>query len=262
MHALFISEVFSGGECHTRRCDTFDSRVICKIHKQHGTFDCTCATEIADEVFRFLKRDTNRAKHNRKLCIRTKHLGLTGDLRCKLSVRQTASREHGQFLTTNQGIEPINGRNACLDEFVWIVASRRIERFTIDIHALFRNQCRTIITRIAHTIKNATEHIHRHAEFNSMTKETCTGSINTKSVTAFKKLNKGFVVVYFEHFATAFFAVFLCNFDQFVVGNPFNTVHQHQRTNNFLNRAIFFQHFYSPPSSLMAAIWPFRSFSI
>ena len=114
---------------------------------------------------RFLKGDTHRREDNGKRFVRAAHLRLSRNLGCQIRMRQTGRRENRQFLTAHQRVQTVDGRNTGLDEFLRVVAGRRVHRQTIDIAAFLRQDLRTAVDWIAQTVKDASQHILRYAKF-------------------------------------------------------------------------------------------------
>src|SRR5207245_9842352 len=64
---------------------------------------------------------------------------LTGDLRRDHIVRQPSAREKRQFLPPNKSIHAVNCRDSSLDELAWIFPSERVDRCTVNVQIILRN---------------------------------------------------------------------------------------------------------------------------
>ena len=127
MHALLECQILSGGQGHTGRGDSFDSRVICQIGEQHRTVNRAGTAELADKELRFLIGDTNGSEDNGEIGSRiAAHLGLTGNLSRQIGMRQAGAGEDRQLLTTDQGVQAVDRGNASLDKLVGIVTGSRV----------------------------------------------------------------------------------------------------------------------------------------
>ena len=253
MHSLFVRQIFCRCQCHFRRRDTFNRRVIRQIHEQHSALDSARPAEVADKVIRFLIGDADSAEHDGEAVALAQHARLTRNLRRQLCVRQTRAGEHRQLLTANQRVQTVNGGNARLDKFTRIVARGGIQRFAVDIHPHFGNQLRAAILWLAHAVENAAEHVHRDAQFNAAPQKTRRGVGDAQAVGGFKQLHHRLVAIHFQHFAGTNFAVRLMDFHQLIVCHAADAFHQHQRANDLFNRMVLFEHQPSPPSSISAA---------
>ena len=242
VHALLISQILCSSQCHTRGSDTFNSRVIGQVHEQHGTLDSTGAAEVADKVIRFFEGNADSTEDNGELIILAQHLRLTGNLGSQLGMRQAGAGEHRQLLTTYQGVQSVNGGNAGLDKLAGVVTCSRVQRLAVNVHPLFRNQLRTIVLRTTHAVEHTSQHIHGYAQLDGTTQEAGRGIGNAQAVGRFEQLHQCLIPVHFQHLAGAFFPVALGDFNQFIVGDPGDAFHQHQRAYHFFNRMVFLEH--------------------
>ena len=133
MHPQLIGQIFRTGDGHTGGGDPFDCRVICQIHEQHRPVDGSGAAEIFNEEVRFLEGDAHGSEDHGEFLVGAPDLCLTGDLRRQLRMGQTGAGEHRQLLSPNQRVQPVNGRNARLDELSRIVPGGRVHRRTVDV---------------------------------------------------------------------------------------------------------------------------------
>ena len=109
MHSEIKGKIFGSGECHARRGDTLDCRVICQIGEQHGAVNGAGAAELIDKEFGFLIGDADRSKYNCKVAFPVQHPRLTCDLCSELCMRQTGAGEDRQLLSSDQRIQTVNG---------------------------------------------------------------------------------------------------------------------------------------------------------
>ena len=159
VHILFKRKVLCRCQRHLRRCDTLDGRIVCKIDEQDGTVESSCLAETLYEKVGFLKCDTHCCKYNGEVLILSKHLCLSSDLCGKLCMGKTGCREDRQFLTANQCVQSVDSGHAGLDKLFRIASGRRVHGQTVDIHARFRQDLRSIVNRTTQTVENAAQHI-------------------------------------------------------------------------------------------------------
>ena len=76
---------------------------------------------------------------------------------------KTGCRENRQLLTTDQGVQSIDGRNTGLDKLLRIASRCRVHGQAVDIHTLLRQDVGTAVNGLAHAVKHTAEHILRHA---------------------------------------------------------------------------------------------------
>ena len=163
MVVLFKSEVFRSSQRHAGCCDTLNGRVVCKVYKHDRAVDGARLAEAFDEEVRFLKRDTHSRKHNDERVVRAAHLSLTCDLCGKLGMGQTGSGEDRQLLAAHQRVQTVDGRNTGLDEFLRVVAGRRVHRQTVDVVAAVGQNLRTVVNGAAEAVENTTQHVFAYA---------------------------------------------------------------------------------------------------
>ena len=184
VHILLEGQIFRSSQRHTRRGDTLYRRVICKVDEKDGTVNGARLFEAFRKEIGFLKGDSHGCEYNRKGFAGSAHLRLTGNLRAKLGMRQTGSRENRQLLTPDQGIQTINGGHARLDELIGVISGCRIHRQTVDVPALVRQDLRSLVNGTAQAVEDAAQHIGRHAQLHGSSQEThlAVGQVNSRGV--------------------------------------------------------------------------------
>ena len=155
---------------------------------------------------------------------------------------QTGCREYRQFLTSDKGIQSVNGGYTGLYELLGIASGGRIHRQAIDIHSLLGDYLGAAVNRSAESVKDAAEHIGRNAELHLPAGEAhlAVGEVDSGGI--FKQLNKCVRAVYFEHAAAAGLAVCQLYLAELVIFNSLDLAHEHKRSRNLLNSSVFFRH--------------------
>ena len=259
VHIALECEILCGSECHTRRRNTLDCSIRCQVDKEHGAVDSACALEVGNEEIGFLKGDTHSCKNNCEFIIGIANLCLTGNLCREVCMRQTRTRENGQLLSANKGIQTVNSRNTGLNELGRIVTCGRIDRCAVDVKCFFGNQTCTAVDGFTHTVEYATKHILRYGELYAV---TCEANFTVGKVDAcggFKQLNKYVSAVYFEYTTAANLAIRQFNFTKLIVLNALDLLDKHKRTCNFFDGSVFSNHC---PALLYSASTPAISLSI
>ena len=129
-----------------------------------------------------------------------------------------------------------------MNKLVGVVACGRVDRLAVDVHDFIGNYGRAAVAGISHTVEHSAQHIFGHRKRQASSKKSCFGSGDFESLSVFKQLHYRFVVLYFQHFTTADFAVFLNYFDKLVVFDAFDALYKHERSDNFFNGFIFLIH--------------------
>ena len=164
VHTLLKSKVFRSGQSHTRRCDTLNRGVVCKIDKHYRSVNRARFAEAVYKILRFLKRDSDSRKHNRKRLVCAAHLRLTCNLSRQSCVRKSARGENRQFLTSYKSVQTVYSRHARLYELLRIVARRGVHRQAVYVKPLFRKDFRTAVNRTSKPVKYSALHIVRYAK--------------------------------------------------------------------------------------------------
>ena len=253
VHILFKCQIFSSCQCHFGCTDTFYGRVICQVDKYYRTVDSTCLFEVIDKEFSIFKCDTDSREYYRKFGIRTANLRLSCDLNRQIRMGQTGTGEDGQFLTTNQCIQTINGRYTSLDEFRRIDSCRRVDGRTIDVQSLFGDDFGTAVHGVTHTVEDTTQNVRGYAEVQTFAQKTHLTFCQVDTCCRFKQLYQSSVAIYFQNLAFSDLAVGQFDFAQFIVCYTFNTGNYHQRASYFLNGTIFLNHTSSAPFLISSA---------
>ena len=175
VHALFKRKIFRCGQCHTRRCDTFDRGIVCKVDEKHRAFDCACFSEIGDKEIRFFKCDTDSGENDGEFAVAVQNFRLSCDLRRKFRMGKSRYAEHRQFLSPDKGVKPVDCADARLNEFVGIIARGGVYGLTVYVKSVFGDNGRAAVTGIADTVEDAAEHIFGHRKFHALAQKSCFG---------------------------------------------------------------------------------------
>ena len=174
-------------------------------------------------------------------------------------MRQTGAGEDRQLLPSYQGVQAINGRDAGLDKLIGVVAGGWVHCQTIDIPVFIRQNSRTIIDGLAHSVKYTAQHIAGNRQLQRVAQKPDLGLRQVDAGGSLKQLHHGGIAVDLQHLAAAGGTV--CQFDlrQFIIGHALHMVHYHQRTGDLPDRFIFTDHSVSSPfcasASSSSSIW-------
>ena len=169
-------------------------------------------------------------------------------------MRKTRAGEDRQLLPAHEGIEPVDGGDARLDELVGIVARGGIHRKPVDIAVLVGKDLRTAVDRLTHSVEDATEHIARYGKLQRMTEEADFGLGKVDARGRLKKLHHRAVTVDLKHLAAAHTAVGEADLGKLVIGDALHTVNDHQRSRYLTDRFVFTDHASFSPFSAIAPI--------
>ena len=64
MHSHVECKIFRSCQCHTRRSDTLNRRVICKVHKHNRSVNRAGSSKVGSEEIRFFVRNTDCREYN------------------------------------------------------------------------------------------------------------------------------------------------------------------------------------------------------
>ncbi len=128
-------------------------------------------------------------------------IGLAGDLRREVVVRKAAAREDRQLLPAHERVQPVDGRDARLDEVVGEVAGRRVDRLAVDRSPDLGDDLRSVVARPAEAVEDTTEHVARDSELERAAKEAHLGVRGVGAARALERLHERDVLVDLEHVA-------------------------------------------------------------
>ena len=203
MVVLFKGEVLRGGQRHAGRRDALDGRVVREVYEQDRAVDGAGLPKALDEEVRFLEGDAERGEYDDERVVRAAHLGLPGDLRRKLGVRQARGREDRQLLPAHERVQAVDGRNTGLNEFLRVTARGRVHRQAVDVVAPLGQNFRPAVDRAAEAVENAAEHVLAHAEFHRAAEEADAAVREVDARGALKELHERVALVDLEHLAAA-----------------------------------------------------------
>ena len=245
VHVLLESQILGSGQRHTGGCDTLNGRVVCQVHEHDGTVDGAGPTEVGNEEVCFLISNTDGCEYNGEVTVCIQHLCLTGDLCSQLCVGQTGSGENRKLLSTNQRVQPVNGRYTGLNKLGRIVTGCRVHRQAVHVSHFVRDDLRTAVDGVSHTIEDTSQHIRGYGQLNAVAQETHLALCQIDAGGVLKQLYEHVVAVDLQNTAVADVAVGELDLTQLVVSDAFYSFHQHQRAGNFGYGLIFFQHYSS-----------------
>ena len=254
MHAAVECQILCGGQRHARRRDTLDRRVVGKVGEQHRAVDGTGALEFVDKELGFFKRDADGGEDDGEVALAVQNLRLSRNLRGQLRVRQTRTREDGQLLPADKGVQTVDARNAGLDELVRVVARRGVHRKAVDVAVLVGDDLGAAVDGLAHAVEDAAQHVARHGELERVAQKADTRIGEVDACRCLKQLHDRAVAVDLKHLAAARAAVGEDDLCQLVIRDALHVVHDHQRAGNFANGLIFTDHSSFSPFSAIAAI--------
>ena len=163
MHPLFEGEVLGKSQRHPRSDKAFDRRSISKTQKNGRVCQNARFFKRVDEKFCDVEFDPHSGKYHGELFFSRQYFGLSGYLSGNQVVRHTAAGKNRQLLATNQGIHPVNGRYASLDEVSVIFPAPGVYRQTIYVHHAISNYLRISIDGSSQAIEYPAKHIATHS---------------------------------------------------------------------------------------------------
>ena len=165
---------------------------------------------------------------------------------------QAGGREDGELLAAHEGVEPVDGRNAGLNELLRVVAGGGVHGQAVDIHALFGQDLGAAVDDAAEPVEDAGEHILADAELHGAAEEADLAFGEVDAGGGLEELDESIGAVDLEHLAAALFAVCEGDFAELVINDAFDAAHQHQRAGDFFNGTVFLWHQNFSPSSQRA----------
>ena len=255
VHILLKGQILGGGQGHPGGGDALHGRVVGQIGEHDRPVNGAGALELADEELRLLKGDADGGKHHGELGgVVPQHLGLPGDLGRQIGVGQAGAGEDGKLLPTDQGVQPVDGADAGLNELVGVVPGRRVHGQAVDVPVLLRQDVGPAVDGPAHAVEHPAQHVGGHAQLQGVAQEADLGVRQVDAGGRLEQLDHGGVAVDLQHLAPADGAVVELHLHQLVIGDALDHADDHQGAGDLLDRSVFPDHASSPPSSAMAVI--------
>ncbi len=250
MHLQVKGEVFRGGHRHPRGGVPLNGRVIGQVDKERRPLNSAGPPEIADEVVGLFKGDPHGGKDHGKLFFRSQNLGLPCDLCRQAGMGQARAGKDRQFLATDQGVQPVNGGDPCLDKLRRVVPGIRVHRGAVNIQPPLGDDGRGAVLGPSQTVKDPAQNLRGNAQLNTFPEEAHFAFVEIQAGGALKELHQGDVAVDLQNAAPADLPACQLNLDQFPVFDPFDLFHKHQRSYQFTYGPVFFKHrFHLRPGS-------------
>jgi len=155
VHVLFVGEVFGGGQGAAGRKEPLDGGAVRQGEEHDDAREDARLLEGVDEVARDVVFDAHAGEDDGELSLPSPHLGLPDYLGGQPVVRQPVARENGQLLTTDQGVHPVYGRYARLDEVPGVDARAGIDGETVYVAQIGGCYFRIAVDGLAETVEDA-----------------------------------------------------------------------------------------------------------
>ncbi|MPN55653.1 hypothetical protein SDC9_203337 [bioreactor metagenome] len=77
----------------------------------------------------------------------------------ELVVRQSVAGEYRQLLAADQRRQRVDGRDPRVDEVARVLARHRVQRQSVDVHALASVDLAAAVARLAESVEGTAEHV-------------------------------------------------------------------------------------------------------
>ena len=168
---------------------------------------------------------------------------------------QAGAGENGQLLPPHQGIQPVDGGDARLDELVGVVPGGGVHGQAVDVPVLVGQDGGAAVDGLPHAVEHPAQHVPGHPQLERVPQKADLGLRQVDAGGVLKELDHGGVPVDLQHLAPADGAVAELNLPQLVIGDPLDPVDHHQRAGDLLYRLIF------PDHSALSPFWAAASSS-
>src|SRR2546427_5375913 len=241
VHADLVREILGRCQRHPRRDESLDRGVVREVEEQGRPLQGAGAVEVVHEDAGVLVGDAHCRKDDAERVLAAEDLRLPRDLQSDLVVRQARAGEQRKLLTADQGVQPVDRRDAGLDELGGMFAGVRVDRGPLDLHALLREDRRTSIRRFARPCQDAAEHLPRHAQLDRLPQELH-ARCAVDSGGALEDLNDDDVRRRVEDLSPPAPAVRELDLDQLVVAHRLRLLDEDQRSRDLRDRAVLLGH--------------------
>src|SRR3989442_4721356 len=241
VHTDFVREVLCRRQRHPRRDEPFDRGVVREVEEQDRPFQGARALEVVHEDAGVLVGDAHRREDDAEWLLAAEDLRLSRDLQGHLVVRQARAREQRQLLTADKGVQPVDRRDARLDELRGMLAGVRVDRGPLDLHALLGQDRGPSVRGLARPRQDAAEHFPRHAEFDRLSEELHARRA-VDSGRALEDLDDHDVRRRIEDLAQLPAAIRDLDLDELVVSYRLRLLDEDQRSRDLPDRAVLLRH--------------------
>ena len=248
VHADLVGEILRGGEGHSRGDEPLDRRVVGQVQEQDGAPKRPRAFEVVHEDAGLLMRDAHRRKHHAEGLLRPEDLRLAGNLQCDLVVRQARAREERQLLASNERVEPVDRRDAGLDELRRMFPRIRIDRGSDDLDPFLRDDRRPPVDRFARAAQDPAEHVPRHVQFDRLAEEL-DRRLPVDPRGPFEHLDDNDVLGGIQDLSAFPGPVGQPDLHELAVADPCRLLDEDQRPRDFGDCPVFRWHLTPPPAS-------------
>ncbi len=158
-------EVLGDGQRHPRREQSLDRRIVGQIEEQDGPVELSRLLQVRTKEGSLAMRDAHCGEDDHEVLM----LGATDRRSCRdiggeLIGRQSEPREDRQLLTAHQRVEPVDRRDAGLDELGRIATGRRIDRQPVHVPEVLRHDGGAAIDRHTRAVEHPPEDIEPNSD--------------------------------------------------------------------------------------------------
>lgn len=107
-------------------------------------------------------------------------------------MRQTSSGEDGNLLTTSDGVHNVDGRYSGLNHFLRVDTRPRIDRLSLNVQIIFREDRWSLVDRFSRTVENTAQHVLGHRGPQNVTGEFTVSVLRVDAGCALENLDHRF----------------------------------------------------------------------
>ena len=165
MHTFFKCKIFCGSKSTARSYNTFNRRSICQRLEHYNIRKYTRFFKRINEEFSDVIFNTHAGKNHNEFFIAIQKFCLSNNLSSQFVMWQPVSRENRKLLSTNKGVHSINCRDSSLNKISWIDSGIRINRLSVYIYFLRRNNFRISVNWFSQSIKYPSQKTFTNTKF-------------------------------------------------------------------------------------------------
>src|SRR6266545_2993843 len=241
VHADLVREEFRRREGHARRDEPLDGRVVREVQEQDRAFERPRPFEIVHEHPGLLVRDAHRREDDAERLLAPEDLRLPGDLERDVVVRQPRTREQRELLTPHERVQPVDRRDAGLDELRGVLPRVRVDGGALDLDPLLRDDRRSSVRGFAGPREDAAEHFPRDGQLDGLPEEL-DARCAVDSGSPLEDLHDDDTRRGIEDLAPFAPAVRQVDLDEFVVPDGLRLLDEDERSRDLRDRAVLLRH--------------------
>ena len=249
MHPLLKGKVLGQGQGDPRGDEAFDGRGIGQTQEQGGVCEDARFLQGVDEKLRHIEFDAHRRKDDDELFLGGQNPGLPRDLGGNEVVRHAAAGKNRKLLAADQGVHPVNGGDAGLNEVPGVFPAPGIDGQAVDVHHPVRDHLRRAVNRPSQAVEDPAQHVPVHGNLQGPAYKGHPQPLHCQAARPLEDLDDGTLFVHLQRLPHPHRSRGVADFHDLAQSHALHPFNKDQGTGDAGEIGIFYLGAHAGPSS-------------